>query len=207
MSNKIIHNNHNTVLTGMTSEQLKAFFDQHPYVYYQNYVAGSISPYYTKDLAYIGASEESYEFLNAYFSNNKEELISEAGDLLFQLNNIANFENINVSDLKLTPKNNNINNFITVFGELLGTHMKSARYPDPTYFETKYGMTLEQRLSEKLSTVLVAFMSIIAKFNLTMMDIMTYNLHKLDERHSSNGVYEFGSGYANTRADGGNANR
>lgn len=203
-SSEFLHNGVETEISHMSSKELEEYYHKNPVKYYQLYVKASVSPAYNVYLAALGMCEESYELLEAIKEQNKEEFISEAGDLLFQIYNVANFLDIDMTTLKDTNKSNI--NIVKTLGELVGTILKKARYSDPSMFEKKYGMTLEERVQNKIREVLIALKELSTKFNLSIKDIMDYNLKKLDERHAE-GKYYFGAGLGNTRSDGGSVGR
>lgn len=207
--NKFLHNNIHTDLDNLDSEGLKAYYEAQPSHYYQQYVAGSVSPYYNLNLAALGASEELMELLVAMEDKNADDFISEAGDFLFQLYNVANFANIQiklpVDNPKTSPSTKK--DLYKNFNELVGAIMKKARYEDfKTVFQNKYGMTFEERLESRLYNILKDLIYFCFTYNFTLKDIMDYNLEKLDRRHASD-KYEFGAGYHNTRKDGGTFGR
>lgn len=228
---KIMHNGVITEISKMTPEERKDFYEKDPISYYQQYVKASVSPSYDLKLAALGATEELMEFLVA---DNFDDFLSESGDYLFQLFNMANWSNIDMHDVveydefyDNLPKDY-LDHYTEImhpdlnegeeiekeklvleknFGELIGTIMKVSRYSDPSYFQKKWGMTAEERIKLKLKEVISNLLSITGYTNTSIKHIMDHNLKKLDERHAENGTYYFSAGLGNTIATGSSINR
>lgn len=206
----VVHNGVETPLSKLNSEQLFAYYNHNPFQYYQQYVKASVSPYYDLKLAALGAAEELAEFMTCV----PDEYISEAGDFLFQLFNIANFANIELTSklLDTVPSIDSDNlqkDLVLSFKEILGCIMKMTRYPDyEAVFLKKWGMTAAERIKTNLITAIQCLDVLLVEHKLTLRQVMDYNLEKLDKRHSEvEGAYYFGSGLGLTRIDGGKYGR
>jgi NTP pyrophosphatase (non-canonical NTP hydrolase) len=109
----------------MTPTELEDFYKKDPILYFQLYVKASVSPKYDLKLAALGTAEElgevagvimkmaRYEdpsyFINKWGMSAKDKLKDELGDLLFQLNNVANFAGIDMKDI-MTNNLNKLDN-------------------------------------------------------------------------------------------------
>jgi NTP pyrophosphatase (non-canonical NTP hydrolase) len=112
-------------LITLSSKELQKVYEEDPLWYYQSYVKASVSPKYDLKLAALGTAEElgevagvimkmaRYEdpsyFINKWGMSAKDKLKDELGDLLFQINNIANFAGLDMSDI-MTNNLNKLDN-------------------------------------------------------------------------------------------------
>ena len=72
-------------------------------------------------------------------------------------------------------------------GEISDVIKKEAIYDDMSKFVDKYGMTVEEKIKDEASDVLWQYINLINQYNLSIQDVIDYNVEKLNKRHGGAG--------------------
>ena len=68
-------------------------------------------------------------------------------------------------------------------GEVSDVIKKEQIYDDMSLFEKKYAMTVQEKIKDELGDVFWQYMLLVSKYNLTLDEIIEYNVQKLNNRH------------------------
>lgn len=72
-------------------------------------------------------------------------------------------------------------------GEAADVIKKNEIYGDMSKFEAKYGMSVKDKIRDEMGDVLYQYVVLAAQFQLTIEDIIEYNVNKLNARHGGAG--------------------
>lgn len=72
-------------------------------------------------------------------------------------------------------------------GEVADVLKKNIIYADMSKFEAKYGMSVKDKVKDEMGDILYQYCVLAAQFQLTIDDIIEYNVEKLNARHGGAG--------------------
>lgn len=77
-------------------------------------------------------------------------------------------------------------------GEVSDVIKKESIYEDMSKFIEKYGMDVKEKIIDELGDVLWQYMLVLCKYDVSIQEVINYNVNKLNKRHGTQKVAKDG---------------